>query len=59
MIGTRQFMSPEIFKSDGAPNSYTDKSDMWSLGVIMYLLIFGFYPFDVKMIRDENKTIQQ
>ncbi|KAL0220871.1 hypothetical protein RCL1_000725 [Eukaryota sp. TZLM3-RCL] len=38
--GTHLFMAPEMFT--GRP--YTTAVDMWSLGVLIYFLIFGNYP---------------
>ena len=35
-------MAPEVLK--GEP--YTMKADVWSLGVVLYRMIFGFCPFE-------------
>ena len=43
MIGTINYIAPEIFKK-----SYTEKCDMWSCGVIMYILLTGKLPFSAK-----------
>jgi calcium-dependent protein kinase len=43
MIGTINYIAPEIFKK-----SYTEKCDMWSCGVIMYILLTGKLPFSSK-----------
>lgn len=40
VIGTPLFMSPEMF--DG---SYDEKCDIWSSGVILYMMITGSVPF--------------
>ena len=34
------YMAPEMFK-----DKYSDKSDTWSLGVLMYKMISGHFPF--------------
>mmetsp|Transcript_6408 Transcript_6408/g.11143 ORF Transcript_6408/g.11143 Transcript_6408/m.11143 type:complete len:477 (+) Transcript_6408:1555-2985(+) len=38
--GTIQYMAPEIFK-----NSYNEKCDIWSCGVILFILLSGKMPF--------------
>lgn len=43
MIGTINYIAPEIFKK-----SYSEKCDMWSCGVIMYILLTGKLPFSAK-----------
>ena len=39
-IGTLVYCSPEVLK-----NNYDQKCDIWSCGVIMYILLSGKYPF--------------
>ena len=41
MVGTPAYASPEIMK--GIP--YGTKTDMWSMGVIVYTLLAGYPPF--------------
>ena len=40
-LGTLSYTSPEILLNHG----YTTKADMWSLGVILYILLSGIPPF--------------
>ena len=39
-IGTTDYMAPEVFRG-----LYDEKCDIWSSGVILYLLVSGFLPF--------------
>ncbi len=42
VIGTTGFIAPEILNGHG----YSCAADMWSLGVTLYLVLFGVHPFD-------------
>lgn len=42
MIGSPIFMAPEILT--GSP--YSAKADIWSLGVVLFNMLFGFCPFE-------------
>ncbi|XP_033225514.1 serine/threonine-protein kinase 33-like isoform X2 [Belonocnema kinseyi] len=39
--GTLAYMAPEVI----ATKSYSQQCDVWSMGVIMYVLMFGMFPF--------------
>jgi serine/threonine protein kinase len=47
------YCAPEVFTS---PESYSEKVDIWSLGIITYEVLFGGPPFSDER-RDRNKTI--
>ena len=47
LIGTPFFIAPEVLKGNG----YTYSCDYWSVGVLIYYLYYGEYPFG-------NKTTQ-
>ena len=41
IVGTMLYMAPEILKNE----EYDYKVDLWSLGVMIYILYFGMFPF--------------
>ncbi len=51
IIGTADFMAPESFQrrhklEDGkSVVKYNQKADIWSLGVILFNLVYGYSPF--------------
>lgn len=48
-------MAPEIFQRQ----KHDYKVDLWSLGVVLYFMIFNVYPFEPKIVMLEeikNKT---
>ena len=51
-IGTLVYCSPEVLK-----NMYDQKCDIWSCGVIMYLLLCGKFPFSGKSEEEITKKI--
>lgn len=51
--GTPYFVAPEILLGSG----YDEKADLWSVGVIAYVLLFGFLPFTAQKHLDLFKAI--
>lgn len=45
-VGSAEFMAPEVVEAFiGEANYYDKRCDLWSLGVIMYILLCGYPPF--------------
>jgi len=44
--GTLDYLPPEIINPKTLDNSYDEKVDLWSLGVLMYEFLVGEAPFE-------------
>ena len=52
VIGTPFYMAPEIFNE----KKYNEKADIWSLGIVMYILLTGKAPY---FGNDDERIISQ
>ena len=53
MVGTPYYIAPEVLK-----RNYNEKCDIWSMGVILYILLCGYPPFNGKNNRELYNEIQ-
>ena len=53
-IGSSYYIAPEVLKA-----SYNEKCDLWSCGVIMYLLLSGRVPFNGKDDEEIFKNVRK
>jgi serine/threonine protein kinase len=44
LLGSTPYMSPELL---AGYNNYDHKTDVWSLGLIFYQMLFGYLPFKI------------
>lgn len=54
IVGTPDYASPEVVEMTG--DAYTVAVDMWSIGVIAYVLLTGYHPFSSDNV---NETFQR
>ena len=54
IIGSLKYMAPEVFEG-----KYDEKCDIWSCGVILYILVMENYPFNGKDDKEVIKKIKK
>jgi serine/threonine protein kinase len=52
-LGSPMFMAPELFSKQ----IYNEKVDIWSIGIIVYMLLSGCAPFDGKDQKEVKKKV--
>ncbi len=53
VLGTAYYISPEILKGN-----YDEKCDIWSIGVILYIILSGIPPFNGKNDEEIMKKVE-
>ena len=53
-VGTAYYMSPEVIQGN-----YDNKCDIWACGVILYIMLCGYPPFDGDTENDILKAISK
>jgi serine/threonine protein kinase len=61
--GTPQYFAPEVLRRKAVPQGstlggvavsrYGEKADIWSIGVITYIMLSGSFPFDEDNLFDQ------
>jgi aurora kinase len=55
MCGTLDYLPPEMLRGGGKDNFYTEKVDLWSLGVLTYEFLVGEAPFEDTQVMTYKK----
>lgn len=52
-VGTPYYVAPEVIKG-----KYVSQCDMWSFGVLLYVMLSGYLPFSGSTTEDVYKKIE-
>ena len=52
--GSIRYMAPEVVTLD---KSYASKCDVWSCGIILYVMLSGLFPLDGRLFRDVQAQV--
>lgn len=58
MCGTLDYLPPEMLKDASKDNYYTEKVDLWSLGVLTYEFLVGEAPFEDTQVMTQRKIVR-
>lgn len=59
-LGSHNTMAPEIFfHMDNRSKKYDDKCDLWSIGVVFHIMLFGKKPYFCNVRRDDKLDFTQ
>ncbi|KAK2762758.1 spindle assembly checkpoint kinase [Arachnomyces sp. PD_36] len=58
MCGTLDYLPPEMIKSGSQDNFYTEKVDLWSLGVLIYEFLVGEAPFEDTPVMTHRRIVR-
>ena len=59
IVGTLDYMAPELLEGDTYPSSLADRLDVWSIGVLTYECITGKSPFRGKNDKEVIQRIKE
>ncbi|CAL1162669.1 unnamed protein product, partial [Cladocopium goreaui] len=55
LVGTPQYWAPEMLMGRGK-DAYDERVDLWSLGVLLYVMLYGRYPFKGERANEQIKA---
>ncbi|KAJ4360420.1 spindle assembly checkpoint kinase [Didymosphaeria variabile] len=58
MCGTLDYLPPEMLTGRGKDNFYSEKVDLWSLGVLTYEFLVGEAPFEDTQVMTQRKIVR-
>ena len=58
VCGTHKYIAPEVVRCErGEAFGYTKSIDMWGIGILLYIMLFGFNPFERQTIKETYEAI--